>query len=291
MSISTRVALAACVALGAVVPASANHSWGGFHWANGTSRTLEVRRAFINTTATSAAKWTTLFSNAMADWQGKPLSFNVTNAPAGVDPKQCRPISGQTLVCNSAYGQRGWLGIATVWASGGHISQATTKLNDTYYAMSRYNSDAWRQMVACQEVGHNWGLDHQDETFNNVNLGSCMDYTNAPEGGVLNGFNYGPSNVHANNTDYSHLTGFYNHSDGSAGSTNFGVREVGKPGAVGAPAGFNAAVGDTAAEWGRAIHSDSLGRPDVFLKDFGNGYKRLTHVFWALEAKGHEAHE
>jgi hypothetical protein len=290
MKMGTRIGLAACAALGAITPATATHSWGGYHWANGTSRTLAVRRAFVNTSATTAATWNRLFTNAMADWAGKPLSFNVTDAPPGTDPKQCRPISGQTLVCNNAYGQRGWLGIATVWASGGHISQATTKLNDSYYGMVRYNSDSWRQMVACQEVGHNWGLDHQDETFNNVNLGSCMDYTNAVDGGIVNGFNYGPSNVHANSTDTTHLTAFYNHTDGgsAASSTNFGIREVGRPNA-GPPAGFNAPVGDTAAEWGVAVRNDSRGRPDVFVKDFGNGYKRVTHVFWALEARGNEA--
>jgi hypothetical protein len=32
----------------------------------------------------------------------------------------------------------------------------------------------------CQEVGHTFGLDHQDENFNNTNLGTCMDYTNDP---------------------------------------------------------------------------------------------------------------
>ena len=27
-----------------------------------------------------------------------------------------------------------------------------------------------------QEIGHTFGLDHQDENFSNANLGSCMDY-------------------------------------------------------------------------------------------------------------------
>lgn len=281
MRIVNRLALGACVALGALTPASATHSWGGYHWANGTSGTLVVKRAL------STTQWTNLVNAGINDWQGRPLSFNVSDAPAATNRKKCTPVRGETLVCNDAYGQRGWLGIASIWASGSHIVQATTKLNDTYFNMSRYSSDAWRRMVACQEVGHNWGLDHQDETFSNVNLGTCMDYTNAPAGGIVGGFNYGPSNISPNSADYSHLTGFYNHSDGtSSAATNFGVREVGKPADPGAPAGFNAAAGDTPGEWGRAIHADGLGRPDVFLKDFGNGYKRLTHVFWTLEAHG-----
>lgn len=283
MKLTTRIGLAACAILGAAVPASANHSWGGYHWANGTTGQLVVKRAL------SSANWTTLVNAAMADWEGKPLSFAITDAPAGTSRRKCSPSSGQTLICNDSYGQRGWLGIASIWASGVHITQATTKLNDTYFNMTRYNDDAWRRMVACQEVGHNWGLDHQDEAFGNVNLGTCMDYTNAPAGGVYNNFNYGPSNVRPNNDDYSHLTGFYNHPDSIAAATNFGVREVGRPVISDVPAGFNSAVGETAAEWGRAIHRDSKGRPDVFEKDFGNGFRRLTHVFWALEARGNEA--
>jgi hypothetical protein len=32
--------------------------------------------------------------------------------------------------------------------------------------------------VSCQEVGHTLGLAHQDENFNNANLGTYMDYKN-----------------------------------------------------------------------------------------------------------------
>ena len=94
-----------------------------------------------------------------------------------------------------------------------------------------YNTPAWRALVACQEIGHDFGLDHQDETFNNVNLGTCMDYTNAPDGGVVGGFNYGPGNRHPNAHDYDELKTIYNHNDGfssTTASTNFGIREVGK---------------------------------------------------------------
>jgi hypothetical protein len=40
-------------------------------------------------------------------------------------------------------------------------------------------------------------------------------------------------------------------------------------------------MGDSPAEWGRAIHRDGLGRPDVFVKDFIDGQRAITHVFWA----------
>jgi hypothetical protein len=270
-----RVALAASAAAIAVVPASANHSWNDYHWAgDGQNLTLKV-----NTSITS--QWNASVGTSISDWnQSNELTLN--SQPSSRDPKKCSPLAGQILVCNSAYGKRGWLGIASIWLSNGHISQATTKLNDSYHNSAPYNSAAWRALVACQEIGHDFGLDHQDETFDNVNLGTCMDYTNAPAGGTLNGFNYGPSNQHPNSHDYGELNAIYDHDDGfttATAATNFGIRQVGRAVPSTPP---SEGIGDSPAEWGRAIHRDSLGRPDVFVKDFGNGHKAITHVFWAI---------
>jgi hypothetical protein len=272
MKMLRRVALAAGAAVIALTPAAANHSWGGYHWAgDGHSLTLKV-----NTAITS--QWNSSVGTSISDWnQSTQLTLN--SQAAAVDPKKCNPIAGQILVCNASYGRRGWLGIASIWLSNGHISQGTTKLNDTYHNSAPYNQPAWRALVACQEIGHDFGLDHQDENFSNVNLGTCMDYTNAPAGGVLNGFNYGPSNEHPNAHDYDELKIIYNHNDGfttATAGTNFGIRQAG-----GRPTPSEA-IGDSPAEWGRAIHRDSLGRPDIFVKDFGGGQRALTHVFWAL---------
>lgn len=275
MKLGHRLALVATAALIAVVPASANHSWNNYHWAgNGSNLTLKVNRAITS-------QWNTSVNAAIGDWD-QSTELTLTSQTASVDPKRCNPIAGQVLVCNAAYGKRGWLGIASIWLSNGHISQATTKLNDSYHNNAPYNSPAWRALVACQELGHDFGLDHQDENFNNVNLGTCQDYTNAPAGGVLNGFNYGPSNEHPNSHDYAQLQTIYNHDDGfttATAGTNFGIRQVGR-GAPQTPP--SQAVGDSPAEWGRAIGRDGLGRPDVFMKDLGGGHRVITHVFWAM---------
>jgi hypothetical protein len=45
------------------------------------------------------------------------------------------------------------------------------------------------------------------------------------------------------------------------------------------------AVGESPAKWGRAIHNDSRGRLDVFVRALSAKEKVITHVFWALEAK------
>jgi len=277
MRITTRVALAACVALGALTPASASHSWGNYHWAR-TSNPLVLR---INTALTGS--WGGYVSTAITDWgKSRVIDFdNVTPNAVSASTKKCSPIAGQVLVCNDAYGQRGWLGIASIWANGDHITQGTTKLNDSYFNMARYNTPAWRQFVACQEIGHDFGLDHQDENFDNANLGTCMDYTNNPA-----------TNQHPNAHDYAQLESMYAHTDStntaisSAAATNFGLREVGKP----APrATSDQGVGDTMADWGQAIHQDGKGRPDVFVRQLADGRKVITHVLWAPDAKGNEA--
>lgn len=263
-----QVALGSAAAWLAVTPAGATHSWGGYHWA-----TTGQLNATVNTAI--GPQWASSVGGAITDWErSKVLSLTARTA-TGVNTKRCPPIAGQVLVCSESYGQRGWLGLATIWLSNGHISQAVTQLNDTYFNMAFYNTAAWRSAVACQEIGHDWGLDHQDENFDNVNLGSCMDYSRAPQGGVYNGFDYGPSNEHPNAHDYDELALIYNHNDGFTTATPMRA-----PGAAGSDI-----AGSGPEDWGRAVSRDGLGRPDVFVKELGPGQRRVTHVLWAVDAR------
>ncbi len=294
-----RAALIASVAITVSTPATASNSWGGYHWARITNPvSLMVNKALTKPV------WDTAVGAAVSDWNSStggspgvtpPLLGSIPTGTSsilslsqriasGVSTKQCSPIAGQILVCNDSYGQRGWLGIASIWLSGLHITQGTTKLNDSYFNLKQYNTLEWRAMVACQEIGHDFGLDHQDTTFDNVNKGTCMDYTNAPGGAYIGSVNYGPSNVYPNQHDFDELVTIYTHLDttttaASFASTNFGVRLVGKA----APAPLSTqSSGDSPAEWGRAIRFDAQGRPDVYEKVLGPGQKVLTHVFWAI---------
>ena len=266
------LALFAGVAMLAMTPASATHSWGGYHWATG-GKGLDVT---VNLAITP--EWTTALNGAVADWEkSRSLGLNVRRVTlADNDRKLCRPIPGQVLVCNAAYGQRQWVGLATIWLSNNHISQAVTQLNDTYYAFPFYNTPAWRSAVACQEIGHDWGLDHQDEAFDNVNLGSCMDYSLAPQGGMYNGFDYGPSNEHPNAHDYDQLLTIYGHNDGFTTAIPLVAKGAD---AASEPAGVSPA------EWGTAVRRDAMGRPNVFVKELGRGQKKVTHVLWAVDAR------
>ncbi|MFL6788991.1 MAG: hypothetical protein ACJ8FC_10080 [Sphingomicrobium sp.] len=267
-----RVALLSCAAL-MTGPAIANHSWGSYHWARTSNPLrLDVMRAV-------ASKWDASVTTSISDWNKATGVLSLTGkTAAGVNPKRCTAIPGKVLVCNAAYGQRGWLGIATIWASGNHITQATTKLNDSYHDLAPYNTAPWRALVACQEIGHDFGLAHQNEDFGPPNLGSCMDYTNDPDGGGT----YGASNEHPNSHDYAQLQTIYSHTDttntSSSQATNFGLRVPGR--APVAPPGLNSEAGDSPAEWGRAIHTDGQGRPDVFVQDQAGGVRKITHVLW-----------
>lgn len=268
-----RAALLTCAALSAG-PAVADHSWGDYHWARTSNPLkLDVMRAHTS-------QWTTSVGTAITDWNQSTVLDLTGKTASGVDPKKCTAITGKVLVCNSAYGRRGWLGIATIWASGNHITKATTKLNDSYHDTAPYNQAAWRSLVACQEIGHDFGLGHQDEGFTAPNLGTCMDYTNDADGGGA----FGPANTHPNAHDYDLLEDIYQHTDSTNTSatqtTNFGVRVPGR--APIAPPGLNSEAGDSPAEWGRAIGSDGAGRPNLFVQDLGGGNRKITHVFWAI---------
>ncbi|MBC7576091.1 MAG: hypothetical protein H7312_01845 [Tardiphaga sp.] len=263
LNLKQKLALCAVIAAGATAPVLASHSWGGYHWV----RTAAEINVPVGDNVDS--RWDSYLSRAVTDWNTSTV-INSSLGAGSANPKNCRGVAGTIQVCNSTYGNTGWLGIASISISGGHISQGTTKLNDTYFNTAQYNTPAWRAMVTCQEVGHDYGLAHQDENFSNYNLGTCMDYTNAPDGGVVGGFNYGPGNRYPNAHDYDELNTIYNHLEsgmtiGGSGRGNSG-----------------ADIGDTPATWGRAIHFTADGRPDLFERIDGPGQKTLTHVLWAL---------
>lgn len=199
---------------GSATVAGADHSWGGYHWSRGSNpKTLTLIDSVTS-------QWDTAFNTARTDWS-KSEVISLVRASGSTTltaRKRCAPVSGKIKVCNAAYGKNGWLGIAEIWIQGSHIVQARTKLNDSYFSRSPYNTSAWRNLVTCQEIGHNFGLDHQDETFGNANLGSCMDYTNSPG-----------TNQHPNAHDYEQLASIYSHLDGSTTSPQkTGTNQMGR---------------------------------------------------------------
>ena len=237
--------------------AYASHSWGGYHWA----RTANPFTLQLGDNVSVA--WDGYLTIASSDWN----TSNVldTSIVTGLsNPKTCKAVQGRVEVCNSTYGRNGWLGIASISISGLHITQGTVKLNDTYFSKAPYNTPAWRQFVMCQEVGHTFGLDHQDVIFENANLGTCMDYTNDPDGIIKDQLD----NRYPNTHDFDQLGSIYWHTDS--------VTTVGQKTSPSLANG-NAADG----ELGTVVRNDSKGRPAVYERDLGKGEKLLTYIFWA----------
>ena len=222
-----------------------SHSWGGYHWAR-TSNPFTLK---VGDNVSS--QWDGVLNTTISDWsQSTVLDLTkVTGASKG----KCRPTAGRVEVCNGAYGNNGWLGIAQIWITGSvHITQGTVRLNDTYFNTAAYNTTAWRNLVMCQEVGHTFGLDHQDENFDNANLGTCMDYTSNPG-----------TNQHPNQHDYDELGIIYSHLDST---TTIGSVVSGSAAASG---------------WGRLVSSSASSHSSIYRLDLGNGQSVLTHVLWA----------
>ncbi len=265
----------AAVAVGFLALSSighADHSWGPYHWA----RTANPLTLDVGDNVSSA--WDDYLDEAISDW-GQSSVIDLTKV-AGGGGKSCRPTTGRIEVCSRKYGNNGWLGLAQIWITAGeHITQATTKVNDTYFNTSTYNTPAWRRLVMCQEIGHDFGLDHQDETFDNPNLGTCMDYTNDPDGGPGGASNNDRSNEHPNAHDYEQLETIYeSHVDDF---TTAGLTTNPMP-----PAASQIDL-EGPGQWGRRIRSTNGGRTELYELDFGRGDKVFTFVIWANGARGH----
>jgi len=248
------VAAAAATMAIAAAPAAANHSWNGYHWA----RTANPFTIKLGDDVSSV--WDSYLGAASADWSldrapgalstTTPNPLNSTVVTGSTTGRKCRPTSGRVEVCNAAYGSNGWLGLASVWASGTHITQATVKLNDTYFNTSTYNTPGWRQAVTCQEIGHTFGLDHQSENPN-VNMGTCMDYYKLP-------------NPRPNQHDYDQLASIYSYLDST---TTIG-----------------ASAASAGTRRGLKRVDDSL-----WVEDLGSGKKRYVWVVWTDRVLPHGA--
>jgi len=226
--------------------AGATHAWGDYHWAR-TSNPFTIKVVDSMT-----PNWDGNLDTAISDWNASSVMNLVKES--GDDStktrKRCAAIKGKVHACNATYGFNGWLGLAQIWASGSHITQGTAKMNDSYLASGYTETN--KQHVICQEIGHDWGLTHQDES--GADLNTCMDYSSALD------------NPHPNAHDYAELETIYSHLDST---TTIAAM----------PAGFLNADVHAQENWGTKV-SDN-GKSAIFIRDFGNGNQIITHVTWA----------
>jgi hypothetical protein len=202
--------------------------------------------------------WDCYLATTSADWSQSSV-LNTTIVAGATKPRSFKATTGRVEVCNAAYGNTGWLGIASISITGGtHITAGYVKLNDTYFNTATYNTPAWRNVVSCQEVGHTLGLDHQDEDFTNPDLNTCMDYSNNPN-----------PNQHPNAHDYEQLESIYAHLD-STSTVGADAPGRGKPQA-----------GKDASSWGSRVEGSPAAGHSTYVKDLGGGEVVVTFVTWA----------
>lgn len=214
--------------------AMANHSWSNYHWAR-TANPFTLKLGDNLTTAS----WKSKLGFSSGDWSQS--SVLDTTVVAGQSKGNCRPTAGRGEVCNKTYGFNGWLGRAEIWISSSHITQGVAKMNDTYLSSPVYNDTA-DQHVMCQEVGHIFGLGHQDES--GADLNTCMDYAASLD------------NPSPNAHDYQQLETIYNsHTDST--NTSFGP----------APESSGAGV-----VWLTPSHA---------VEHLGGGFEIHTFIIWA----------
>ena len=247
----------------------ADHSWGKYKWKpSSIPFHLDLGHNVI-------PDWDAHLTNASTDWNiSLVLGTTVVAGSTTDDPEACSPEYGNVQVCSYEYGENGWLGLARIYIDRAFtIIAGITKQNDTYFKMPYYNTAAWRQLVMCQEIGHTFGLAHQDETFDNVNLGTCMDYTNDPDGSIDE-----LSNEHPNLHDFDQLESIYATDDDGGGGRDCNPKSK-KCNQASAAGGH--------AQWGQLVSGH--GGAEIYERSLGGGHKVITFVTWTLEhADSHE---
>ena len=243
----------------------ADHSWGKYKW---KPSNIPFN---LNLGDNVNDIWGGHLMGVSTDWSLSTV-LDTTVVGGSTTPELCDPELDNVQVCNAEYGNTNWLGIAQIYTRGTGIIAGLAKVNDTYFNTTTYDTPPWRRLVMCQEVAHTFGLAHQDETFDNVNLGTCMDYTDDPDGSIKGQF----GNEYPNQHDYDQLESIY--SDTKSGKED-GSCNPKSPKCNAAFALDNSAHGH--AQWGRLVSGH--GGVETYEKDLGIGFRLITHVIWTLE--------
>lgn len=246
------------------VIALASHSWGSYHWSKSGST--------VNLTLGDnvSGVWDNYLRTAEADWDQSGV-LNLAVGAGNTRPRTCKGSAGGRIeVCNANYGYNGWLGLAQIWISGGHITQAVAKMNDSYFM-----NEPEKLHVMCQEVGHGFGLGHTSEDGSSQN--TCMDYYQNKDN---NDWGSTKPNAH----DYALLDSIYGHTHASSIDTS----------AFMAPPAMGMIDFAGPDQWGQEVWRAPNGRASVFYLDFSSGgdhddeveHGVLTHIYWATPEHG-----
>ncbi len=242
----------------------ASHSWANYHWARTTPQFT------LNVGDNLTTSWKSFLAQASNDWNS-PEVFGASSTPlltaivAGSSTqRRCAMVAGTTQVCNSKYGNNGWLGLASInIVDGEHITQGTAKMNDSYFNTSKYNNPNEKLHVMCQEIAHTFGLNHQSTDGSSQN--SCMDYFSNTGVNATSAASTRP-NAH----DFEELNAIYSHLDGTTTAALL---------AAAAPSEST----DDPNSWGQFVREKSSGQSAYYERYNMDGSKTITHVFWTPE--------
>jgi len=253
---------AGAVACGVIAASAfATHSWGDYHWARTTTPfTLQLGNNM-------SADWKPYLERASSDWNSTSTPVIITAIVAGRSNRRCSAVAGTTQVCNGKYGNNGWLGLATIYISGGeHITQGSAKMNDTYFTTAKYNNPNEKQHVVCQEVAHTFGLDHQSTDGSSQN--TCMDYFSNTGANASS-----TASIHPNAHDFEELNIIYEHRDSTSTVATLSTTEAARPDEV----------TENPLTWGSLVRQSPNGRSSVYQQFHHDGSMSLTHVYWTEE--------
>ncbi len=246
----------------------ATHSWGPYHWAR-TTNPVTLKLGDNLTTP----DWKGHLAATSSDWNS-PTLFGATSSPlltaivAGQSNKNCSMVAGTTQVCNKTYGRNGWLGMASIYITGGvHITQGSAKVNDTYFNTATYNNPNERLHVMCQEIAHTFGLSHTSTDGSSQN--TCMDYFSNTGANATSTASTRP-NAH----DFDQLNIIYAHITDTTTTVA----------AVTTSAGSGVDVTDDQNSWGQLISQSANGRSSTYERYNVNNSLTVTHVYWTTEA-------
>lgn len=201
------LAAATAAALTVSAAAFASHTWNNYHWARTTSSfTLQVIDS-------NTSDWDDELALALSQWsQSTKLDMKISGADdSRTTRKRCPAVAGKVRSCNAAYGNNGWLGLASInLDANGHISQGTSKMNDSY--SSSFASQDERRHVMCQELGHTLGLGHTSEDGSTQN--TCMDYSQSATSTAPNAHDFDQLVA-----QYSHTDSYNSYSTSAASTT------------------------------------------------------------------------
>ncbi len=183
----------------------ADHRWGTYHWAR-TANPLPL--LVVDSTTPD---WDVELQNSLIEWnKAATIAMVVDSAnDSSKIRKRCPMVNGQMRVCNAAYGQNGWLGLASINIdANGHILKGTVKVNDSY---GWYWTPEDKNHVMCQEIGHIIGLGHTSEDGSSQQ--TCMDYSRDPNSQWPNAHDYDL----IDNVIYAHLDSYNTYAEADNG--------------------------------------------------------------------------